>query len=487
MILIFFEFLFIFFLLFVFCIFFSKDLLFQRLFSLIVSCVIFFFSLFLWINFSDLKIFIQFFNIFLWSSFFNIHYTIGIDGLSFFFIILTTFLIPLCILSSWYHFIYCFKEFILLLLVVELLLINFFSVSDLIFFYICFEGILLPLFIIIGNFGSRQRRIHASYQLFFYTLIGSFFMLFNIFYIFLKNGSTDFILLTQSTFTYNIQLVLWFFFFLSLSVKVPLFPFHIWLPEAHVEAPTVGSVILAGVLLKMGTYGLLRFVIPLFPFANWYFSSIIQILSFLAIFYISVITLCQIDLKKLIAYSSVAHMGYSVISLFTFNEEGLFSSVFLMLNHGIVSSLLFFTIGVIYDRYKTRLFFYFNSLSKFMPIFSIIVFLSMIANIGFPGTSSFIAEFLIMISLISFNKIIAFLNGIGLIFSAFYSFWIYNRLFFGPTNNFLVIFSDVSKREMSYLFPLLFLIFFFGIYPVYIYSILDSSLKFLIQSSVFLI
>jgi NADH-quinone oxidoreductase subunit M len=487
MIFFFFDLLIFYLIFYLFRLFMNKDLNFQRIFSLIVSCLIFFFSILMWIYFSDLKLFFQFYNIFFWSSFFNIYYSLGIDGLSFFFIILTTFLIPLCILSSWYHFVYCFKEFILLLIIVEILLINFFSVTDLIFFYICFEGILLPLFIIIGNFGSRQRRIHASFQLFFYTLIGSFFMLFNIFYIFFKNGTTDFNILSQSTFTYNLQLVLWFFFFLSLSVKVPLFPFHIWLPEAHVEAPTVGSVLLAGILLKMGTYGLLRFVIPLFPFANWYFSGIIQILTFLAIFYISVITLCQIDLKKLIAYSSVAHMGYSVISLFTFNEEGFFSSIFLMLNHGIVSSLLFFIIGVFYDRYKTRLYFYFNSLSKYMPLFSIIVFLAMIANIGFPGTSSFIAEFLIMISLISYNKFIAFLNGIGLIFSAFYSFWIYNRLFFGPTNNFLIVFSDLSKREFNFLLPLLLLVFFFGIYPLPVYNILDISIKNLIQFSFFII
>lgn len=466
---------------------FKEKLKFQRFLSLFVGCFIFIISIFLWLFFINISVDVQFLSIFNWLSFFNLYYSFGIDGLSIFFIILTAFLVPLCILATWYHYLYCFFEFVLLLFFIEFLLINFFSVTDLVFFYICFEGILLPLFVVIGNFGSRQRRIHASFQLFFYTLIGSFFMLFNIIYIWLKNGSTDFGILLESLFPYNFQLLLWLFFFISLSVKVPLFPFHIWLPEAHVEAPTVGSVLLAGVLLKMGTYGLLRFVIPLFPFANWYFGTLVQILSFLAIIYISIITLCQIDLKKLIAYSSVAHMGYVIISLFTFNEEGLFSSIFLMLNHGIVSSLLFFIIGVLYDRYKTRLIFYFQALARYMPIFSLIVFIAMIANIGFPGTSSFIAEFLVMISLISFNKILAFLNGLGLIFSAFYSFWVYNRLFFGPSGNFLNIFSDISFREFLFLFPLLIMIFFFGIYPLPIYIVLDFNIKLILQHSFLII
>lgn len=462
---------------------FNKNTWILKIFSFYSSVFIFIFSLFLWVFFNNLKLSEQIYSFILWTSSLNIFYSVGLDGLSLFFVLLTTFLIPLCILSSWFYFNYCFKEFVIILFLVEFLLINFFLVTDLIFFYICFEGILLPLFIIIGSFGSRQRRIHASFQLFFYTLIGSFFMLFNILYIYIQKGTTDFSLFFQSTFPFQIQIILWLFFFISLSVKIPLYPLHIWLPEAHVEAPTVGSVILAGVLLKMGTYGLLRFVIPVFPFANWYFSTIVQILSFLAIVYVSVITLCQIDLKKLVAYSSVAHMGYATIALFVFNEEGFFSSTFLMLNHGVVSSLLFFIIGIVYDRYKTRLLYYFQALSKYMPIFAWIVFCAMLANIGFPGTSSFIAEFLIMISLISFNKILAFLNAIGLIFSAFYSFWIYNRIFFGPTNSILTLYSDVSFREFAYLIPFVVLIFVFGIFPNIIFENIDFTLSLILQNS----
>jgi proton-translocating NADH-quinone oxidoreductase chain M len=414
---------------------------------------------------------------------FNINYSLTIDAISIFFVLLTVILTSLCLLSTWFLFNYCLKEYLFVIFFVQFLLINFFLVSDLFFFYICFEGILLPLFIIIGTFGSRQRRVHASFQLFFYTLIGSFFMLFNIIYIFFQVGSTEFILLFQTIFQYNFQIIFWLFFFISLSVKIPLFPLHIWLPEAHVEAPTVGSVILAGVLLKMGTYGLLRFLIPLFPFANWYFNTLVQIFCFLAIVYISIITLCQIDLKKLIAYSSVAHMGFCTIALFTFTEEGFFSSIYLMLNHGIVSSLLFFIIGALYDRYKTRLYFYFQSLNKYMPIFSLIVFLAMIANIGFPGTSSFLAEFLVMICLISYNKIFSLYAIIGLIFSAFYSFWIYNKMFFGVSNNLIKIFSDVSFREINILGVLLFLVFLFGVNSKILFITLDLNIKLLLQNT----
>jgi NADH-quinone oxidoreductase subunit M len=315
--------------------------------------------------------------------------------------------------------------------------------------------------------------------------LGSFFMLFSIIYIYVLKGTTDFNMILVSTFPLKLQLLFWIFFFISLSVKVPLFPFHIWLPEAHVEAPTVGSVILAGVLLKMGTYGMLRFIMPLFPFANWYYGPVVQVLTFMAIVYISIVTLCQVDLKKLIAYSSVAHMGYATMALFITSYEGVSSSVFLMLNHGIVSSLLFFMIGVLYDRYKTRLLFYYQSLNKYMPFFSLICFIGMLANIGFPGTSSFIAEFLIMVSFVSYNKIIVFVNGLGLIFSAIYSFWIYNRIFFGLSNNMLNYFSDISLREFFYLFPLIFFIFYFGFFSSTIFLTMEFSLRFLIQESFF--
>jgi proton-translocating NADH-quinone oxidoreductase chain M len=306
-------------------------------------------------------------------------------------------------------------------------------------------------------------------------------MLFAIVDIFLLKGSVDYNLLNFFSFSNKTQLLLWICFFISLSVKVPLFPFHIWLPEAHVEAPTVGSVILAGVLLKMGTYGILRFIIPIFPFANWYFGSLVQILTFLAIVYVSIITLCQIDLKKLIAYSSVAHMGYAVIAAFVLKEEAIQSSILLMLNHGLVSSALFLMIGIVYDRYKTRILFYFQALYKVMPLFTILSFLIILANISFPGTSSFFAEFLIMYSLVLFNKYLAFYNSIGLLFSGIYSFWLFNRIFYGLFSTYLRRYSDITLRELLVIIPLLILVFIFPFYSEFVYNVLEFSSKNLLQ------
>ena len=230
------------------------------------------------------------------------------------------------------------------------------------------------MFILIGIYGSRQRKIHATFQFFMFTMVGSFFMMLAIFLIYLHEGSTDILCLYYSNFGYTVQLFFWFCFFISLAVKVPLFPVHIWLPEAHVEAPTVGSVILAGVLLKMGTYGMLRFVFPLFSFANYFMNPLIFLFCFLSIYYISLVTFCQIDLKKLIAYSSIAHMGYVTIGLFTYNFQGFQGSLFLMLSHGLVSSLLFFLVGMVYDRYKTRIVFFYKSIHSYMPILTILFF-----------------------------------------------------------------------------------------------------------------
>jgi NADH-quinone oxidoreductase subunit M len=447
---------------------------FLKIISLISSFFLFLLMLKVWFNFDKLTDNFQYVNHFKWSEHLNIYYSIGIDGFSILFLVLTTFLIPFCILYSWNNFIYSIKELLILLLSIEFLLINFFIVLDLVFFYIFFESILLPMFILIGCFGSRQRRIHASFQFFLFTLTGSFFMLMGIFIVYLHEGSTDFLVLNYSAFNKNFQLILWVLFFIALAVKIPLFPIHIWLPEAHVEAPTVGSVILAGVLLKMGTYGVLRFILPVFPFASKYFAPLVIIISFMAIVYISMVTFCQIDLKKLIAYSSVAHMGYVTIGLFTYDLEGLQGSIFLMVSHGIVSSLLFFLIGMLYDRYKTRIVYYYQTLITFMPIFSFFCFIALLANIGFPGTISFIGEFLILLSVFPFSKFMVFYNSFGLIISAIYSFWLYNRIFFGPYTTKILFFSDISRREFFVLFPFIICIFLFGLFP----SILLNTTEF---------
>jgi proton-translocating NADH-quinone oxidoreductase chain M len=410
-----------------------------------------------------------------WISILNISFSLGVDGISGSFVLLTTFLIPLCILYSWSQFLYNLKELILLLFVIEFLLLIFFLVLDLVFFFIFFESVLIPMFLLIGSFGSRKRRIHATFQFFLFTMFGSFFMLISFLLIYFHEGTTDFQIFYEAMFSYELEIFLWICLFFSLAVKIPLFPVHIWLPEAHVEAPTVGSVILAGVLLKMGSYGMLRFLIPTFYFSTYFFAPVIFILSFMSIYYISLITFTQIDLKKLIAYSSVSHMGFVTVSLFTYNIQGIEGSVFLMLSHGIVSSLLFFLIGMLYDRYKTRILFFYSSLNSFMPIFCFSFFLATLANVGFPGTSSFIGEFLIMISFFGFNKIAFIFNSLSFFVTAVYGFWLYNRISFGSVLM-EYRFSDLTKREFFVVFPFLFLIIFFGIFPNICLNLIEIQL-----------
>lgn len=431
---------------FVICCIPSKNIMFIRNFSFLSSVLVFIFMFILVLKF-DVSTTGNIWSIhFTWSSFLNLYYSGGIDGFSLLFIVLTAFLTPFCILYSWNQFSYFLKELMILLFLIEFLLFNFFFVSDLFFFFIFFESILFPMFILIGNFGSRQRKIHASFQFFLFTTIGSFLLLIAIFLVFIHEGSTDFQVLYYGAFSYELQLVLWLCFFVSLAVKVPLFPVHIWLPEAHVEAPTVGSVVLAGVLLKMGTYGMLRFLTPLFAFGNFYFNPLVFILSFMSIYYVSIITFCQIDLKKLIAYSSVAHMGYVTLGLFTYNFVGLQGSIFLMLSHGVVSSLLFFLIGMLYDRYKTRLIFFYKSIYSYMPLFTLFLFFSTLANVGFPGTIGFVGEFLLMFSFLLISKIAFFFASLGFMVSITYSFWLYNRVsFLLPFHVF--VFGDLSRRE----------------------------------------
>jgi len=457
------------------CLISERFIIFFKIFSFILTFFIFFYFIILWLYFDRISNNFQYIEHFLWNDTLNIYYSIGVDGISILFLVLTSFLIPFCILYSWYQYSYFFKEFIVILLLIEFFLINFFSVLDLFFSSIFFEVILIPMFILIGNFGSRQRRIHASFQFFFYTMTGSFSMFLGILLVYLHEGSTDIYVYYYSVYNYKIQLLLWFFFFISLSVKIPLFPLHLWLPEAHVEAPTIGSVILAGILLKMGTYGLLRLVVPVFSFANFFYKPFIFLLTFLSIYYVSLITFCQIDLKKLIAYSSIAHMGYVTMSLFTFDFVGVQGSIFLMLSHGIVSSLLFFLVGMLYDRYKTRIIFFYKSLYSIMPNFCLILFIATLANIGFPGTISFIGEFLILFSFLKINKIIFFFNSLGFIISITYSFWLYNRVM-SLSFIWFYIYSDLNKREFYIILPFVLLIFLFGFCPYLILDTLEFSI-----------
>ena len=445
----------------------SVDFKFIKFFKIVaffISFLLFLIVFHLVYNINLIAVNFQHFFFLNWISILNISFVLGVDGISGSFLLLTAFLIPLCILYSWNQFFYVFKELVMLLFIIEFMLFCFFLVLDLIFFFIFFESVLIPMFLLIGCFGSRKRRIHATFQFFLFTMFGSFFMLISFLLIYFHEGSTDFQIFYEAVFSYELEIILWICLFFSLAVKIPLFPVHIWLPEAHVEAPTIGSVILAGVLLKMGSYGMLRFLIPTFVFSTYFFSPLVFILSFLSIYYISLITFSQIDLKKLIAYSSVSHMGFVTVSLFTYNIQGVEGSVFLMLSHGIVSSLLFFLIGMLYDRYKTRILFFYSSLNSFMPIFCFSFFIATLANVGFPGTSSFIGEFLIMISFFGFNKIAFIFNSLSFFVTAVYGFWLYNRICFGSVL-LEYRFSDITKREFFIIFPFIFLILILGIFP----------------------
>ena len=366
-------------------------------------------------------------------------------------------------------------------LILELLLILVFCVLDLVLFYIFFESILMPMMIIIGVWGSRERKIGAAYQLFLYTLFGSVFFLIAILTIYFETGTTDIHILLTTHFPFNRQLLLWLAFFASFAVKVPMIPVHTWLPEAHVEAPTAGSVILAGVLLKLGGYGFLRFSIPMFPEASKFFTPMIYVISVVAIIYVSLTTLRQVDLKKIIAYSSVAHMAFVTLGIFTFNLQAIEGSIFLMLSHGIVSSALFMCVGVLYDRHKTRIIKYYSGMIQVMPLFMTVFFIFTLANLSLPTTAGFIGEFLVIVGLFQANKMITFLAAIGMVLGAAYSIWLWNRIACGNLKiYFIKSFADINHREIYMFLPLLFLTFFLGIYPEIILDTIHISVKNLI-------
>ena len=451
-----------------------------RLLSLFVTILLWFFSLYFWLAYdSELGMF-QFF-IFkgLPSFFFNLQFTMGIDGISLLFIVLTTFIFPLCIIYNWDFFNKPNGTFFLaLLLILEGLLLFCFTVLDVLLFYIFFEIILIPMFLIILLWGSRSRKIKAAYYFFFFTLLGSLLMLLAIILLYVEFGTTSLIVLYQLQIDIKLQLLLWFAFFCSFSVKIPMFPFHLWLPEAHVEAPTIGSVILAGILLKLGGYGFLRFSLPLFSNASEIFAPFIFTLSILGIFYASLTAIRQIDLKRIIAYSSIAHMAMVTLGLFSLTFEGIGGSIFLMFGHGLVSSALFFLIGVLYDRYHTRLLYYYGGLTQVMPIFAIVFFFFILANVSFPGTINFISEFLVFFGLIFNNFVAFFFASFGILFSAIYSFWLYNRVMFGDLKTqYISYFLDLNFREFIVLFPLFYLVLIFGVYPNFLLNELSSSIS----------
>ena len=394
------------------------------------------------------------------------YYELYIDNISISFIVLTTFLIPITLGLGLINIKYRLKEYLIYFFLIEILLINFFLVTNLLLFYIYFEAILIPMFLIILIWGSRKRKIHASYLFFFFTLVGSLFMILGILWLYLYIGELNIQILQYIILSKEHQLILWLLFFIAFAVKVPIYPVHGWLPEAHVEAPTGGSIILAGVLLKLGLYGMLRVLTVLFPIANIYYTPLVLTLSFISVIFISIIILQQIDLKKIIAYSSIAHMNFVVVGIFSNNIYGLEGSIFTMLSHGLISSMLFFCIGVLYDRYGERNLLYYNNVAQIMPYFSFFFFIGIIANLGMPGTSSFVGEFLLLLSL-SFKSIfLLFIMSLSLFLTTIYCIWLFNRICFGyMRNKYIIVYKDLIRFESIILIIFTVLILFFGIYP----------------------
>jgi proton-translocating NADH-quinone oxidoreductase chain M len=409
---------------------------------------------------------------------------LGIDGVSILYIILTAILMPVAILASWDNIKIYNKEFIICLISIELLLIGVFSVLDILGFYICFEGVLIPMYLIIGIWGARQEKVTAAYYFFFYTLIGSVLMLLSIFFIYSVTGTTDYITLLGQEINPDIQNILFLGFFASLAVKIPKFPFHIWLPQAHVEAPVAGSVLLAGILIKLGSYGFIRFTLPLFPAACIYFTPLVFTLGVLSIIYGSLTTLRQIDLKRIIAYSSVSHMGVVMLAIFSLSVVGIEGSIFLQIAHGVVSSALFIIVTALYDRHHTRIVKYYRGMAVTMPIFAIMFLVFTLANIAVPLSCNFIGEFMSLLAAFQVSPFIGILASTGMVLSACYALFLYNRVCFGSMSKYLVGSlhnQDLNKREFMVLLPLLFLTIYLGVYPNIILDSLHPCVHFIVS------
>lgn len=440
---------------------------FARLFSLYWSIFIFNFSILLLFLFDPTISLFQLYYEIPWISPSNLMFSFAIDGLSLSMILLTAFLIPVCILLSWNGSVSKkAKQYVVSYLIMETFLFGVFTSLDILLFYLFFEAVLIPMFLIIGIYGSRERRIRASYLLFLYTLFSSIFMFLAILFIYYKTGTTQYTVLKTIQLDAFEEKICWLCFFFSFAVKMPLLPFHIWLPEAHCEAPTAGSVILAGILLKLGGYGFLRFSIGLFPESSAFFTPLIFVVSIFGVVYASITTLQQVDLKKIIAYSSVGHMGLVTLGLFSANSQGIIGAILLMISHGIVSSALFLCVGILYERHHTRIIKYYSGLINTMPLFSVCFIIFSLGNIGLPITSSFIGEFLIIIGCFEANSWAALLSSSGMVLGAGYSLWLLNRILFGNIKNYAILnLKDITRFEFCMLFPFVFLTFLFGIYP----------------------
>ena len=406
-----------------------------------------------------------------------ITYKLGVDSLSMSLILLTTFLTPICLLASWNSIEKRVTEYVVAFLILETFMIGVFVALDLVLFYIFFEAGLIPMFLIVGIWGGKDR-VYAAFKFFLYTLIGSLLMLIAMVFMILAAGSADFEVLEKYAFAPEVQTWLWLAFMASFAVKLPMWPVHTWLPDAHVQAPTAGSVILAGVLLKMGGYGMLRFSLPMFPDASALFQPVMFALAVVAIVYTSLVAWRQTDMKKLIAYSSVAHMGFVTMGIFTFNAQGIDGAIFQMLSHGIVSAALFLCVGVVYDRMHTREIAAYGGLVNRMPMYAFVFMVFTMANVGLPGTSGFVGEFLTLLGAFKANTWVAFIATTGVILSAGYALYLYRRMIFGVMDKpSLAGIKDMNAREIVVMAPLVLLTIFFGIYPAALLDVTAVSVK----------
>ncbi|HOO82550.1 MAG TPA: NADH-quinone oxidoreductase subunit M [Alphaproteobacteria bacterium] len=423
------------------------------------------FALFMYTRFDGSSAEFQFVEQGGWLKPLGINYHVGVDGISVFFVLLSAFLTPVCILSAWDAVKVRVKEFMVAFLLLESFMIGTFIALDAVLFYVFFEGVLIPMFLIIGVWGG-PRRVYSAYKFFLYTLLGSVLMLIGLLALYAQTGSTDIPTLMDNPVATHLQYWLWLAFFASFAVKMPMWPVHTWLPDAHVEAPTAGSVILAGVLLKMGGYGFLRFSLPMLPEASAYFADFVFALSVIAIIYTSLIALVQEDMKKLIAYSSVAHMGFVTIGIFSVTTQGIEGGIFQMLSHGLISGALFLCVGVVYDRMHTREIERYGGIVKNMPKYATVFMILMLGSVGLPGTSGFVGEFLVLLGAFQVSTLVAALAATGVIIGAAYMLILYRRVVFGPrVNDDALSMPDLNWRELGLLVPIVLLVLWLGVFP----------------------
>jgi NADH-quinone oxidoreductase subunit M len=449
--------------------------------SLFSSLATFILSLFVWYSMNSASADFQFLEEKSWINDF-IKFKLGVDGISILFIVLTTLITPICIISCINSVKDRVKEFLIAILILETFMIGVFCSLDLVVFYLFFEAGLIPMFLIIGVWGG-PRRVYSAFKFFLFTLLGSVLMLVAIIVIYWITGTTDVVQIYEIKIPKEYQNLLWLAFFSSFAVKMPMWPVHTWLPDAHVEAPTAGSVILAAILLKMAGYGFLRFSLPMFPLASEFFTPLIFTLSVIAIIYASLVALMQEDMKKLIAYSSVAHMGYVTLGIFTFTKQGIEGSVFQMISHGLISAALFLCVGIVYDRLHSRMISTYGGLVNYLPKYSFLFIVFALAGLGLPGTSGFLGEFLVLTGTFQKNYLVAMLATFGVVLGAAYMLWLTKRVIFGVTKNDLIKnLKDVNKSEMAMLGILALLVIFFGFYPVPLMETLNVSVDNLINN-----